>query len=160
MSTPSITLVPAFSHQIVALRRGATHIGSWSVPADDLDPPEVLDILAALYHDLAVNPGWGSWFIIRAGTIVGNCSLTEPPENASCFIGYSINPGSQGRGYATAAVTSMLVLLRAHDISVVRAETSATNRASQAVLAKCDFVRTAERFDPEDGDLVTWQRAL
>jgi RimJ/RimL family protein N-acetyltransferase len=160
MRPSPIALAPAYSQQIIALRQGATRIGSWSVPTDGLDPPEVLDILASLYSDLAVDPGWGSWFIIRQGMIVGGCSLTEAPKGDTCTIGYSVYPGSQGHGYATAAVAQLMILLRGRGFASVLAETSAPNEASQAVLVKCGFGRTGERFDPEDGDVVMWHCAL
>ena len=115
---------------------------------------------AALYRELEASPGWGSWFIIRDGMIVGGCSLTEPPKVDSCMIGYSVYPGSQGRGVATAAVSQLLDLVRERGFAIVQAETSVDNPASQAVLLDCGFARTGERFDPEDGDIIMWQRHM
>ena len=160
MTSPAVVLVPARSEQMIALRGGATCIDGWGVPTDGLDPPEVLDILAALYSRLEIHPGWGSWLITKDGMIVGGCSLTEPPEGNSCMIGYSVFPGLQDRGYATSAVAQLLDLLRARGLATVRAETSVGNEASQIVLARNGFVRDGERFDPDDGDLVIWQRSL
>ncbi len=160
MTSSVVMLAPALSQHVVALRHGAAEVGGWSVPTDGLDPPEVLDILSALYARLEADPGWGSWFIIKDSMIVGGCSLTEPPTGDSCTIGYSVFPGSQRRGYATAAVAQMLGLLRAHGMATAQAETSTDNVGSSAVLMKCGFSRSGERFDPEDGDLIMWQRML
>lgn len=45
-------------------------------------------------------------------------------------------------------------------VGLVSAETSAGNVASQRVLERNGFVRTGERVDEEDGQLICWQAVI
>lgn len=154
----AIVLVPARGAEIEAVRSGARRVGALVVPAGELDPPEVLVILAKLYHELEAEPGWGAWMIAFKGTLAGFCSLTAAPRERTCEIGYSVFDGLRGRGVATAAVAHMLTEIRDRGFAHVRAETTRDNAASQRALAKNGFACVGERFDPEDGDILIWQR--
>ncbi len=160
MSASELRIEPARGRDMAAMRHGAAQIGRWSVPGGQLDPPEVLDILAALYATLEVDPGWGGYLVINGDMIVGACSLTEPPSGARCSIGYSIFPAFQGCGHATLAVSLLLGRARDHGITTFDAETSPDNGASHAVLVKCGFRAVGRRVDPDDGDLVVWRLQL
>jgi RimJ/RimL family protein N-acetyltransferase len=155
-----LVLVHADGRDVEAIRAGARHIGAVHMPSDGMDPPGVLAIITRLYHELDHDPGWGGWIVTKADDAVGFCSLTGPPHDGACEIGYSIFEAFRGRGYATGAVMQAIAAIRQHGLTRILAETTHENAASHAVLTKCGFARSGERFDPEDGDVVTWQRKL
>ena len=67
-------------------------------------------------------------------------------------IGYAIAPAHFNRGYATAAVRSLLDLARAHPgIERLVANTPLDRPASGRVLAKAGFTLTGEADDQHDG---------
>lgn len=74
-------------------------------------------------------------------------------------IGYGLNPGAWGRGYATEAVGALVTALLARpDVRRVTAQTATTNPASARVLEKLGFARVGTAWDEGDGDLILWAR--
>jgi ribosomal-protein-alanine N-acetyltransferase len=74
--------------------------------------------------------------------IVGTCGFIHPPEDIGVAeIGYWIGRAYWNRGYATQALRLLLDRVFKDDtISIVRARTLKSNRASCAVLEKLGFV--------------------
>ena len=103
---------------------------------------------------------WGGTVIERASrTAIGQIGTKGQPDEAGRIeIGYGMNPSSWGQGYATEAVGALIAFLLAQpNVRTVTAETLPNNIGSIRVLEKLGFVRTGERFDEEDGDLVLWE---
>lgn len=87
-----------------------------------------------------------AWQIsLNDGTHVGSFCFMGPPENGEVEIGYGIDKGHQGNGYATEALTQMCGWAFSNSgVYFIRAETDADNAASQAVLKKAGFASTGK----------------
>lgn len=124
-------------------------------------PREILDMLAGLAERIRADFATASWLIVEDGEVAGLCSITRPPEHGVIDIGYGIAPSRRRRGIATRAIGEIVAWARAAaHVSAITAETAIDNFASQQVLARNGFVRTGERFDMEDGQLICWRHAL
>jgi RimJ/RimL family protein N-acetyltransferase len=102
--------------------------------------------------------GWVQLTVVErdGGRLVGDVGLSPAEgEPGVVKIGYTIEPGSQGRGYATEAVGALIDyafdVLRA---DVVRAYASAENLPSIRVAEKAGM-RLMERIEYRHGD-ETW----
>jgi RimJ/RimL family protein N-acetyltransferase len=92
------------------------------------------------------------------GEAVGLVGAKGPPDDkGEQEIGYGMNPGSWGQGYATEAV-GLLIATLLEDVETVTAHTAVGNGASQRVLEKLGFSRTGGAWNEEDGDLFSWSR--
>jgi RimJ/RimL family protein N-acetyltransferase len=92
-------------------------------------------------------PGpWGHYQVLErpGGTVVGGIGFRGPPKDGVAEIGYGIVPSRQGRGYATEAVNTVLLLAwEQPETNTVIAHTEIANLASQRVLGKAGFVLEA-----------------
>jgi RimJ/RimL family protein N-acetyltransferase len=124
-------------------------------------PPEVLRMLAGVARSVRVTFSPAAWLIVEGGEVVGLCSVTCPPQDGAIDIGYGIAPSRQRRGIATRAIGAIVEWAQsAPHVTAITAETLPDNPASQRVLEANGFVRTGERVDPEDGQLLCWRRAV
>lgn len=74
-------------------------------------------------------------------------------------IAYAVEPGQQGKGFATGAARLLVEFALANDkVCVVCAHTLPDGVASQRVLAKSGFEKTGEVVDPDDG--LVWRYEL
>ncbi|CAH0495748.1 GNAT family N-acetyltransferase [Novosphingobium sp. CECT 9465] len=118
----------------------------------------VLGMLAGLAETIAAQFAPAAWIVVADGEAVGLLSVTALVGDGAVQIGYGVAPGSQGCGYAGAAVAALLDLFRDDErVTAVVAETRTDNIASQRVLERNGFAMTGERFDEEDGDLLSWR---
>jgi RimJ/RimL family protein N-acetyltransferase len=101
-------------------------------------------MLAALAASGSYRAGFGMYQIVLvdAGLVVGDIGFhTAPDEAGSVEIGYGIVPGSRGLGIATEAARALTSWALAQPgVIEVRAETDASNTASQRVLHRSGFV--------------------
>ena len=98
----------------------------------------------------------GFKLLLPDGTNVGTGSFKGPPVSGAVEIAYGIDPGHQGKGYATAAARLMVAFaFRSAGVSKVLAHTLPTGIASQRVLLKAGFRKSGELVDPEDG--LVWR---
>lgn len=118
--------------------------------APELAQREVLGIIRRLP---------ANWLMVVGNEIVGIISLKTKSRD-QVEIGYGVASSRQGNGFASAAVGALLRLLAREGVATVLAETVHDNPASQRVLVKNGFVPTGERFDNEDGILMTWRTDL
>ena len=104
------------------------------------------------------DPGFGTWYVIGDGQLVGTAGYKGPPDEAGTVeIGYSVIEAAQRRGYGSGAVNLLVArAFRDPRIVAVRAETLPQLVASQAVLKRCGFAFVGERHDPEDGRLLMY----
>ena len=99
---------------------------------------------------------WATRHIVRGVTALGSIGFFGPPEEASdgvpeVEVGYGLVDEAHGWGFATEALTALLVETDRAGVRV-RASVAPENRASIRVLAKCGF--TELRGSNEDGHLV------
>lgn len=150
-------LLPAtadhFAHMIAGEELDGVALAS--TPVADAD---VLGMLAGLAETIAAQFAPAAWIMVADGEAVGLLSITALADGGAVQIGYGVAPGSQGHGHAGAAVAALLDLFRDDErVSAVVAETRTDNIASQRVLERNAFAMTGERFDEEDGDLLSWR---
>ncbi len=96
---------------------------------------------------------YAGWMIERHdGTRIGELCFKGIDESGVTEIGYGVAEKYQGFGYATEAVSALADwALHQAGVSCVRAETEASNIASQRVLLKSGFIPTGE--EGEEGPL-------
>jgi len=132
-----------------------------ALPPGGVDAPAVLEHVRGITQRLRQAGCFASWMVVSENEVVGLCGYHRPPENGRIEIGYGVAESRRGRGHATRAVAAMLQAAEADpNVQVVVAETSVSNPASARVLEKNGFVQTGNRFDAEDGEVVTWQKSV
>ena len=122
--------------------------------------PKTRAWMRRLLTDHPEETGYGSWYIIADGRLVGICGFKGPPGDAGCVeIGYSVLETEQRKGFASAAV-ALLVARAFRDARVksVSAETLPSLVASQRVLERCGFSIASTRTDPQLGEILRFLR--
>jgi len=151
-------IIEATDHDFATLLQGVAPRNLRLVPDSAIAPPEVLQMLADLAGTIRAGFAPAAWLIVEDGELVGLCSVARPPVGGEVHIGYGVAPGRQGKGAATRAIADLLLWAGADPrVALVSAETGVDNVASQRVLERNGFVRTGERLDDEDGQLICWQ---
>jgi ribosomal-protein-alanine N-acetyltransferase len=90
---------------------------------------------------------------------VGSCAFKSPPENGLVEIAYGIEDAYQRQGFATeAAVALTEFALADKDVRTVCAHTKQDNIASIKVLEKAGFTAKGTVIDPEDGEVLRYER--
>lgn len=108
----------------------------WPAHHDEEDTRAFLDACLA---------GWQgeeylSWVMEREGALAGMIAVHVRGRNAG--IGYVLEPGAWGRGYATEALTVVSEALFSHSpVSAIWALCVTANPASARVLEKCGYQR-------------------
>jgi RimJ/RimL family protein N-acetyltransferase len=132
-----------------------------TLPPGGVDSPIVLSIIRRMVQGLYESGCKGAWMAVVDNEVVGICSYKSPPLQGSAEIGYGVAESRRGRGYATAAVASMIQITRQRpDIRSLVAETATDNNASRRVVEKNGFTLTGLRDDPDDGRLALWELVL
>jgi RimJ/RimL family protein N-acetyltransferase len=118
------------------------------------------DAIAARYYrapSTVAEPWRASWLILVDGVASGTVGFKSEPVNGWLEVGYGVVPSQRGHGVATAALAQLLSMVDGQGLSV-RAETAASNVASQSVLRHLAFEEAARRDGPEEGPLIVWER--
>lgn len=127
------------------------------LPPEGLESAPVLAWIQRVASDTTRVTGQpAAWFIACDDEVVGCISLKGAPVSGEVEIGYGIAPSRRGRGHASAAVACILNALARAGLRV-RAETSASNRASERVLERNGFSRCGERLDEVEEVLTVWR---
>jgi RimJ/RimL family protein N-acetyltransferase len=89
----------------------------------------------------------------RAGLAVGKAGFHGAPDDLGMVeLGYAVDPAFRRRGYARAALETMIERARREpDVTTLRATVSPDNTASLALLARYPFAEVGEQWDDEDG---------
>jgi RimJ/RimL family protein N-acetyltransferase len=118
------------------------------------------DVIAARYthgESTLEEPWRSSWVILVDGLASGTVGFKGEPVKDRLEVGYGVVPSRRRQGVATAALAQLLAMVEGHDLTI-RAETAATNIASQSALRHLGFEEIARREDPDDGELIVWER--
>ena len=105
-------------------------------------------------------PGYGSWYIVADGTLVGNAGFKGPPgADGIVEIGYSVVEAEQRKGHGSAAI-ALLVAFAFRDprVTAVTAETIPELAGSQAVLARSGFTLVGRTPNDEFGEILRYSR--
>lgn len=87
------------------------------------------------------------------GAVVGRVNLVDL-ENGSAELGYRIAEKAAGKGLATAAVRALAQIAASdYGLTTLRAGTSVSNLASQAVLTRAGFRQVGESADEKTYEL-------
>jgi RimJ/RimL family protein N-acetyltransferase len=84
---------------------------------------------------------FGYYQIIRAadGLAVGGAGFKGPPDDGNIEVGYGLAPSARGHGFASEAVTALLILAAENGVDTVLADTTDENVASQRTLVSAGF---------------------
>jgi ribosomal-protein-alanine N-acetyltransferase len=84
---------------------------------------------------------------------VGKAGFHAAPDDEGMVeVGYAVDPAYRRRGYARAALLTMLERARADPrVRTFRATVSPHNAASLGLIAQLPFVEVGEQWDDEDG---------
>ena len=75
-----------------------------------------------------------------------------PDADGMVEVGYAVDPAHRRRGYARAALESLVERARREpDVKTLRATVSPTNAASLGLVAQYPFAEVGEQWDDEDG---------
>jgi ribosomal-protein-alanine N-acetyltransferase len=114
------------------------------------------DYLAQLERSPVQDPWVHGFNAMEGEQRVGMVGFKGPPVDGIVEIAYSIEPEHQGKGHATEATRAAVAYaFETGQVRTVRAHTLPVGFASQRVLEKCGFSKTAEVVDPEDG--LVWR---
>lgn len=120
-------------------------------------PPEVVAMLRGVTAAVQrTSEAPVAWLIVEEDAAIGMVSFTKAHSDGGYELGYGVAPAYEGRGVTTRALALLLEAARADGRTVLTAETSVDNPASQRVLEKNGFGRSGMRDDPEDGPLICW----
>ncbi len=115
-------------------------------------------------HRITEHPkekGWWTYFPVHKADrlLIGSCGYKGPvTEEGIVEIGYEITPGYRNKGLAIEIANGLIKhAFSFPEVELVQAHTLAEENASVHILKKCDFVKTAEINDPEDGLIWKWQ---
>ncbi|HWD94857.1 MAG TPA: GNAT family N-acetyltransferase [Acidimicrobiales bacterium] len=126
--------------------------------ADDF--PGAGDHIAARYfrgESTIAEPWRASWLILVDEMASGTVGFKGEPIKNQLEVGYGVVPSVRQRGVATTALAQLLAMVDGRGFSV-RAETAASNVASQSVLRHLDFEEVGRRSELDDGTLIVWER--
>ncbi|WP_254896854.1 GNAT family N-acetyltransferase [Amycolatopsis sp. Hca4] len=109
-------------------------------------------------RQVAADPGSAAWVtgVIwdrQRESAVGTAGYHGPPDTAGMVeIGYAVDPAHRRRGYARAALESLLArAAREPRVHTVRVTISPGNTASYRLASQYGFVQVGEDRDDEDG---------
>jgi RimJ/RimL family protein N-acetyltransferase len=123
--------------------------------------PEQLELFVQYrLATLRVNPSARPWLgralvLTDAGgarRIIGTAGFHAPPDDEGRVeIGYRVDPGYRGQGYALEAVHGMFDWAAAQGVHRFVASIAPDNKASLALAVKLGFERVGEQVDDIDG---------
>ena len=107
---------------------------------------------------IAEDPGSAVWLTravvdLDLGLVVGRAGFHGPPDASGMIeVGYAIEPAFRRRGYARAALLTLLRWARDEaSIRTVRACVAPDNLASRALVIAQGFIEECVQWDDEDG---------
>lgn len=130
---------PAVAHAVVSGRRTP----DWAAGFPQEGDLTIAELLVAGGAD-STTP-WGPWEVRTvAGTLIGTAGFHGPPSDGDVEIGYGIEPGHRGRGYAGQAVAALIAFARDAGVDRVLAAAEPGNTPSIRVLERAGFARVPD----------------
>jgi RimJ/RimL family protein N-acetyltransferase len=160
LETARLTLVPISLELVDALadRSAAERLLGFAVP-ESFPNPDLAEFLPVYAGRLAADPallGFGPWVAAereRRIVVGGGGFVGRPGEDGTIELGYGVDEGFQGRGYATELAAELVRWGFAQPgVRRVVARCDPGNAPSVRVLEKLGMRRTGE----QDG-LLTWE---
>ena len=146
-------LVPADADELTALRaRNRAFLAPWEPRRDeDWDRPEAeRERLERAVQERASGRSYAFGIALADGALVGTVTLTEIVRGpfANAYLGYWVDQGHGGRGYATAAVAQVVdFAFGAAGIHRLQAAVMPRNLGSVRVLERTGFRREGLALD-------------
>jgi len=124
-------------------------------PLFDADLPRIRDSLAG-------GRTAGPWlFVLRDTREPVGAGGTAAMGDGTLFLGYSVWPKHQRRGYASEAVLALCAHGMAQPgVKRIRATIPAGHVASERVSERAGLKRVGKEFDPDVGDVGIFERAV
>jgi RimJ/RimL family protein N-acetyltransferase len=157
VSTPTVSLRQVDQEVARTIIDGDRALCGW---AEDF--PARGDIAAmqmSRFSSESTETWFGSYLMLVDNVVSGTIGFKGGPVANQVEIGYGVVPSRQGRGVATSALSQLLALISGLSLEV-RAETEASNAASQSVLNHAGFQQVSRRRDRTGGDLIVWSRRV
>jgi len=129
---------------------------------------ETNEVLKAAFSEMLAgcleNPEqriWHALWVLQlndgSGRVVGTFSFKGLNDKGTVEIGYGINPGYEGKGLMTEAVTAVVNWAAEQPgVLSIEAETEPNNIASQRVLEKAGFIRSG--ISGAEGPRYIWKK--
>jgi [ribosomal protein S5]-alanine N-acetyltransferase len=115
-------------------------------------------------RDTPTDAPWTTRLMIdpQVAAPVGVAGFHGAPDRAGMVeVGYRVDPALRRRGYARAALETLLSVAQRHpDVRVVRATISPDNTASRTLVDGYGFVETGEQWDEEDGREIVYELSV
>jgi RimJ/RimL family protein N-acetyltransferase len=168
MRTGRLALEPLDASHIAKMISGddAALAASFGVrfPAPFKAPPLLGEDLPYFYKcalEQTTDMHWGLWLVSlrETGEVVGAAGFTGPPNaDGAVYVGYSVYPHHEGKGYATEAVDTLIdwALERA-PVRAVRATIPPWNKASARVAEKLGLSHVGMAHDEEVGEVLVYE---
>jgi RimJ/RimL family protein N-acetyltransferase len=122
-------------------------------PLFDADLPRIREIL----KDGAASGPW--LFVLRDSREPVGAGGTSAMGDGTLFLGYSVWPRHQGRGYASEAVTALCAHgLSQPGVTRIRATIPVGHAASERVAERAGLRRVGKDFDPDAGEVGVFER--
>lgn len=126
--------------------------------------PKLKGAFLQMLSDCLKHPDKREWYAVwnielndGSEKVIGNLSFKGRKENGIVEIGYGANPGFEGQGYMTEAVSAIVHWAAIQDgVKFIEAETETNNVASKRVLEKAGFVLNG--IIGEEGPRYVWRR--
>lgn len=149
--TPELLRAHAISRRQALELAGLTGLESALLPSE---------FVAERMLPMAENEGWiGFWILENAsGDVIGSGGYKSLPVDGVVEIGYGIDESFWGQGAATVLCAELVRHAFAKGAQVVRAHTLEDGIASQRVLAKNGFGFVGKFIEPEDGEVLRFER--
>lgn len=81
-----------------------------------------------------------------------------PDADGMVEVGYAVDPAHRRRGYARAALETLMERARREpEVTTLRATVSPTNAESLGLIAQYPFVEVGEQWDEEDGVEIIYE---
>lgn len=97
-----------------------------------------------------------------AGIAAGKAGFHGAPDaDGMVELGYAVDPALRRRGYARAALETLLARARREpDVKVLRATVSPVNAPSLGLIHQFEFLEVGEQWDDEDGLEIIYEMSV
>ena len=129
---------------------------------EPVDAPPLFDAdLPRIRDSLAGGRTAGPWlFVLRETRVPVGAGGTAAMGDGTLFLGYSVWPKHQRRGYASEAVLALCAHGMAQPgVKRIRATIPVGNLASERVSERAGLKRVGKEFDPDVGEVGIFERA-